>query len=169
MKKLFGILLILVVQSGLIYAQEKPLTIILLRHAEKENDGTKDPALSEKGKQFAQKISSVLAEVRIDAAYSTSYKRTNQTIAQLAAKNQVAVKTYDPSKSNELIREIERSGNKTIVISGHSNTVNLIYNLLIKDNPIKELGDDEYRKVFIITYDPAAPSKSTALKLDLNP
>lgn len=168
LKNLVGLILILgLFQSFSLSAQDKPITVILLRHAEKLPEG-KDPDLSPKGQEFAVRLIKVFSNIKIDAAYTTAYKRTAQTITPLAEQNQLKLITYDPTKSNELVKQIEESGSSTVLIAGHSNTVNLVYNALIKDKKIEALGDDEYRKVFIIYYYPKNPSLSRAVKLDLN-
>ncbi|MES2830170.1 MAG: phosphoglycerate mutase family protein [Bacteroidota bacterium] len=156
-----------VFQSFTLSAQEKPITIILLRHAEKLPEG-KDPDLSPKGQEFATKLTKIFSDNKIEAAYTTAYKRTSQTITPLAEQNQLKLITYDPTKSTDLVKKIEASGSSTVLIAGHSNTVNLVYNELIKDKNIEALGDDEYRKIFIIYYFPKNPTLSRAIKLDLN-
>jgi 2,3-bisphosphoglycerate-dependent phosphoglycerate mutase len=169
MKRLLSIVFFFfMLHIGGLYAQERPITVILMRHAEKDNDGTKDPSLSAVGQEFAQKLTHVFAETKVDAVYSTPFKRTIQTVTPLANQSRVTVNTYDASKSQELMDKIEKSKEKTVVIAGHSNTIQLVFNTLIKSKQLQPLGDDEYRKVFIITYDPKEPGKSTWLKLDLN-
>ena len=168
LKNLIGLILILgLFQSFSLRAQDKPITVILLRHAEKLPEG-KDPDLSPKGQEFAVRLTKIFSDIKIDAAYTTAYKRTAQTITPLAEQNQQKLITYDPTKSNELVKKIEESGSSTVLIAGHSNTVNLVYNALIKDKKIEALGDDEYRKVFVIYYYPKNQSLSRAVKLDLN-
>lgn len=169
MKRLLLIFLLAVPLCSL-YAQSKSLTIVLLRHAEKANDGTKDPGLSPAGTAFAKKLTQVFRETKVDAIYSTGYKRTIETVLPLAEKNQLKVITYEAGKSAGLLKEIlaEQPGLGTIVIAGHSNTVDQIFNSVITAQPIKALEEKEYNKVFILSYDPENPGKSSFIKLDLN-
>ncbi|HMI04562.1 MAG TPA: hypothetical protein VK541_18875 [Pedobacter sp.] len=70
--------------------------------------------------------------------------------------------------SANLLPGILQAGISTIVIAGHSNTVDQIFNSVMKKQPIKALEETEYNKVFIITYDKKDPARSTYVKLDLN-
>ncbi|RZK80489.1 MAG: histidine phosphatase family protein [Pedobacter sp.] len=168
MKKLFFILVVAALfQSAVGLAQQKVVTVILLRHAEKMDDG-KDPELSNKGNQFAAMLAKLFADQKVDAVYTTAYKRTSATVKPLADENSITAINYDPAKSTDLVQAIEKSNNKTVVVVGHSNTINLVHNALIKDKKMQALGDDEYRKVFIIHYDKDNPANSTSMKLDLN-
>jgi len=168
MKKLIYLVLLLTLFSSLaVFAQQKPVTIILLRHAEKLPDG-KDPELSSKGLEFAQRLAKIFAENTVNAAYTTHYKRTMETITPLAALSRLKFIIYDPAKIDQLVKMLGTHGGQTVLIAGHSNTVNTIHNALFNNTKMQPLGEDEYRKVFIITYYPGDPSKSTSLKLDLN-
>ena len=163
----FSVLLFAFFQSAASLAQVGNVTVILLRHAEKISEG-KDPELSEKGKEFAEKLAKVFAADKVDAVYTTAYKRTAATVKPLADKNGLTLVNYDPAKSNDLVQTIEKSQGKVVVVVGHSNTINLVYNALIRGKKMEALGDDEYRKVFIINYNKNNPAESSALKLDLN-
>jgi len=168
MTKLFHLLLcITLLSSSYAIAQDKPVTIILLRHAEKLSEG-KDPELSAKGLDFAKRLAKIFAENKINAAYTTHYKRTMETIAPLAAIGRLKYILYDPAKIDQLVETLHAKGGQTILIVGHSNTIDVLHNTLSNDKKIQPLGEQEYRKVFIITYYPGDPSKSTSIKLDLN-
>ncbi|RZK70279.1 MAG: histidine phosphatase family protein [Pedobacter sp.] len=168
MKKSFYLIIILIcLQSVFVFAQSSQFTMILLRHAEKENDKSKDPSLSAEGRQFSQKLAAVFKETKINAVYSTSYKRTTETVEPLAEQNKLTVINYDPAKPKELLEKIRRSGDQVVVVAGHSNTIQLVFNALTKSE-MAALNEDEYRKVFIIYGDLLDPVKSRYVKLDLN-
>ncbi|CAB4883817.1 MAG: histidine phosphatase family protein [Actinobacteria bacterium] len=61
-----------------------PAEILLVRHALPEPDGTKDPGLGAIGIGQAQRLAAWLADVRIDAVYSSHLKRAVQTATPLA-------------------------------------------------------------------------------------
>ena len=65
-------------------AQDDITTLILVRHAEKVDD-SRDPELSDMGKQRAEKLAQVLGSQSIDAIYSTDYIRTKDTCAPVSA------------------------------------------------------------------------------------
>ena len=167
MKKLFLLLLLFGLSARMLSAQEKPVVILLMRHAEKATTGGADPDLSEKGKGFAAMLSTHFAELKVDAVYSTNYKRTIQTVTPLAVKNGVEVKVYDAGKSAELVKRIADSQAQVVVVSGHSNTINLVFNELVKSTQIQALSDEEYGKVFVIYYNKANPANSAFVKLSL--
>ena len=77
-------------------------TLILVRHAEKDNDGTKDPGLTDEGKDRANQLVSILRETQINAIYSTNFKRTMSTIQPLAQAKGLAITTDDPMKGEEM-------------------------------------------------------------------
>ncbi len=162
------VLLFLILHTGFAYAQDMPVTVILLRHAEKADDGTKDPPLSIKGEEFSQKLAEILKETKINTVYSTGYKRTTQTVTPLAKRNELSVVKYNPDNPKELLERIKRSGDRIVVVVGHSNTVQLVFNLLVSETQIPALSDDEFRKVFIIYSDFKEPLNSRYIKLDLN-
>ncbi|RZM11167.1 MAG: hypothetical protein EOO88_47270 [Pedobacter sp.] len=99
MKKLLLFLLLCTLSVVELHAQQKPTIVLLMRHAEKATSGGADPELSDKGKEFADRLNLHFSELRIDAVYSTNYKRTRQTVEPLAKRSALEIKTYDPSKS----------------------------------------------------------------------
>jgi len=149
----------LLLLSGLVFSlssgQEKDsLTtkVIVIRHAEKVNDGTKNPSLSEAGHHRAKRLSDMLSEVRIDQAYTTSYKRTNQTLTPLCEAKNIEIKTYDARNTAFMEEVIKNSKGKTIIIAGHSNTIPNLINKLIKEEKYSEIDEDDYGKMWILTF-----------------
>jgi len=134
-------------------AQELPVSkIILVRHAEKANDDPRDPSLSEKGKQRAALLAGLLKDVPVDAFYATPYKRTTETIAVLAEANKKEVLKYNPMDKNGITALVQANRGKTIVISGHSNTVPPMVNSLIGKNEYPLMDDSDYGKIWILVF-----------------
>ena len=77
-------------------------SIYLIRHAEKDRSDkeNKDPELTEKGKQRAERWAEVLGLSKMDAVYSTNYQRTLQTAAPTAMRNGLEIQTYEPNNLN---------------------------------------------------------------------
>jgi phosphohistidine phosphatase SixA len=96
-------------------------TFILVRHAEKA-DGSDDPELSEAGKARAQRLAEVLSKTSIQAIYSTSYKRTRDTVSPLAKAKGLEVIAYEAKKADPIEKILKDHVGGTVVISGHSNT-----------------------------------------------
>ncbi len=133
-------------------AQEKKevTTLILVRHAEKADDGTRDPQLTEAGKARAGELVKLLRETPIDAIYTTPYNRTRETVAPLAVVKGIALKEYKPHDWEVLKKIIEENKGKTIVMVGHSNTTPWVAGVL-SGNEYPDWKDDDYNNVLIIS------------------
>jgi len=129
-------------------AQDK--TIILVRHAEKADATSQDPALSAEGKQRAERLIKTIGKYKPGAFYSTNFKRTRETVAPLAAKRKKQVETYDARKPNDLIDAIMKSKVKRHLVAGHSNTIPGLANALGKKDLFKNLDESEYGAIWII-------------------
>lgn len=140
-------------ESSDLFAQHRKLTVILLRHAEKdlsEGADTANPELSAAGNLRAQKLVEIINKYQPDAIYSSDYIRTRATVRPLARKKKMMTQIYDPQNLNQM-RDLIVSGKiKRIVVVGHSNTTPALANLLIKQDKYKNLAESEYDKIWII-------------------
>ena len=133
-------------------AQSKK-TIILVRHAEKDASQTadpNDPDLSPEGRQRAERLLDKVKKYRPGAVYSTDFKRTRQTVEPIAKRRKKEIQTYDARTQQALVDEILKSKTKRFVIAGHSNTVPLLANLLVKKELFKPLQESEYGTIWLI-------------------
>lgn len=128
----------------------QPTTIVLVRHAEKALDGTDNPALSERGQSRALALAFALKDFRFDEVYSTPFKRTRETVAAIAASNQLTTIDYE-AHHEAFVGSLFEKGKKMILISGHSNTIPALVNQLIGEDRFKNLEDWEYDYLFIAT------------------
>jgi len=126
-------------------------TFILIRHAEKGDDGTKDPDLNEKGLKRAESLVILLKKTKIDAIYSTSLKRTKNTVAPLSKARNISVQSYNAFKAEEIDTMIKKYKGGTIIVVGHSNNIPWIANYLTGNKTYKDFEDDEYENLFIVT------------------
>lgn len=149
--KLF-VLSVFVIVSGLaVHAQDPALTtFILVRHAEKGNDGTNNPPLSEEGEQRARALAQLLSETKIDAIYSTPYHRTLNTVRPLAAEKGLELLTYEP-KDEQMDRLLEKHKGKTVLISGHSNTTPWVANYFLGKEVYPNFDDADYDNILILS------------------
>jgi broad specificity phosphatase PhoE len=131
--------------------------IIVVRHAEKSNDDTKDPTLSEEGTVRANKLAVLLKDSHLNAVYTTQYKRTQQT--GLPAANQAGVKlqirevTKENTKTytSDLLKDIQnKHRGETVLIVGHSNTVPEIVKHL-SNVDVTPIGENEFDRLYVIT------------------
>ncbi len=126
-------------------------TFILVRHAEKGDDGTKDPDLTETGNARAKRLAFLLGKTQVDAIYSTTYKRTRHTVAPLATSKGISVTEYDAFKAEAIDKMLNKHHGGTVVISGHSNNIPWIANYLTGEQTYKDFADTEYENVLIVT------------------
>lgn len=139
--------------NTVIVAQDRELTVILVRHAEKETSemaDKADPALTPEGRERAQRLVKKIGKYRPGAFYSTDYKRTRDTVIPLAEKRNKKVQIYDARQPQELIEHIMQSKTKRFVIAGHSNTIPGLANLITKKELFKNLDDSEYTVIWLI-------------------
>jgi broad specificity phosphatase PhoE len=145
-------------------AQTTSTTYILLRHAEKGDDGTKDPELSEAGKHRAELLTKMLGKQKIDVIYSTPLKRTRNTVAPLALAKGLTIRDYDPSHLPDVLGEAQKFKGGTIVICGHSNTTPALLNLITGNKEeFKTFDDTDYGNLIIVSVTQGSAPKITWL------
>ncbi|QQS40426.1 MAG: histidine phosphatase family protein [Acidobacteriota bacterium] len=130
-------------------AEQKPLVVFLVRHAEKTDDG-KDPELSEAGKARTEVLAETLKSSDIEHVHSTDFIRTRDTAAPVAKAEGVEVEKYDPKDLAGFAKKLKETGGRHLVV-GHSNTTPELAKLLGGDpgTAIDEKG--EYDRLYIVT------------------
>jgi 2,3-bisphosphoglycerate-dependent phosphoglycerate mutase len=129
----------------------EPNWFYLVRHAEKVEDGTQDPDLTDKGKNRSALLYEMLKENPPAVIYSSPFKRCILTVQPLADSLGLEVTMYDPSDSPKLMDEIfEKHSGKSVLIVGHSNTIPGIANLLLWENKYPNLDESDYDKLFVV-------------------
>ncbi len=134
--------------------QDQSTTLYLVRHAEKEENNTmqnqnEDPPLTLEGEQRAEKLKKLLADVSIDAVYSTSYQRNMNTVEPLAIDKNLSIQNYEWHQWSPMIEEILVSyQGKTVVICGHGDNLLPMIEYLDGKRPQESLGTHEYDKIF---------------------
>lgn len=123
--------------------------IYVVRHAEKEIGGI-DPNLSPIGYDRADALKSVLLDKKIKQIYSTNTKRTIQTATPLSNALNIPVNKYEPVPDNKFLDSIQSTKKNTLIV-GHSNTVDDIINGFTGEKKMKDLEDQTYNRLFIIT------------------
>ncbi len=157
MKKLFLISGILLLALN-VFAQsaESPAsetTLIFVRHAEKMDDGTRNPHLNEEGKTRATRLANILLkEHNVTAVYSTPYYRTLETASPIADSMGLEIKEYGLDDPKALVQSIiDTNKGETALIVGHSNTTPLLVNLSIGQQQFEQLDEKAYGDIFIVT------------------
>ncbi len=156
MKLIFSILfalLIFVSTTDNLFAQYRKLTVILMRHAEKdisEEADTANPELSAAGKSRAEKLVALAGKYQPDAIYSTDYIRTRSTVRPLARRRRMMTQIYDPRNLSQM-RDLILSGKvKRLVVVGHNNTTPALVNMLLGEDKYKMLPESEYSKIWVV-------------------
>lgn len=131
-------------------------TIILVRHAEKAAFPADDPGLSEAGKQRAAELARQLVDADviagIDAIYSTSYRRTEETVQPVATALNLPITPYDDSNTETIMDEIVREHKgKIVLVVGHSNTVPALIGNMGASKNVPEIGKYEYDNIYIVS------------------
>ncbi|HAI36911.1 MULTISPECIES: SixA phosphatase family protein [unclassified Maribacter] len=134
-------------------------TFYLIRHAEKDrsNPDDADPELTQQGLGRAMHWAEILADVELDAIYSTDYNRTSMTAAPTSVKQNIDVQYYDPTLID--IAQFKRENlNKNVLIVGHSNTTPEFVNKLIDEQKFYSIDDSENGTLFIVKITNGTPS-----------
>jgi broad specificity phosphatase PhoE len=132
-------------------------TIVLVRHAEKANDHSTDPALSPTGQARAMALAAALKDANVAAIYSTPFKRTKATAEPVAKRFGLPV-TERNSTATALAQEVlAHHGGKVVLIVGHSNTVpDLVKSL--SAHRVRAFTESEFDRIFIITRPRSGPA-----------
>ncbi len=140
-------------------------TLILIRHAEKQ-DG-RDPDLSERGRERAEVLAGLLQAAGVTRIFATEYKRTQQTVAPLAAAQGVEVESYAAREPGAFADAMSEDGGGVVVAAGHSNTVPAIARALgveLRDLDDRGFFDEsEYERVVILTLHAAGDGPMRAI------
>ena len=146
------ILIVFAIAASLsVSAQQKLTTFILLRHAEKVDDGSKNPDLTEEGKKRAEHLVPLLKNTPIQAIYATSFIRTRETVGPLAKARSQRIAEYEAFKPEAIDKILNDFGGGTVLICGHSNNIPWIANYLTGVEKFKNFDDNDYGNVLIIT------------------
>ena len=125
-------------------------TFILIRHAEKGDDGTQDPDLKAEGNARAEKLASMLKDTHLAAIYSTNYKRTKNTVKLIAQMKDLEIQTYEAHNPEVIEKMIEQHRGEIVLVSGHTNTTPWTANLLLGKEMYDEYDESEYGIILIV-------------------
>ena len=126
-------------------------TFYFIRHAEKDRSDPEniDPELSQKGLGRAMHWAEILADVSLDAVYTTDFERTAMTAAPTSIKNDIKVQFYDPETLNIEQFKVDNLG-KNVLIVGHSNTTPNFVNKMIGEDKYSDIEDTDNGSLFIV-------------------
>lgn len=136
-------------------ASTEGVAFVVVRHAEKASDGSKDPPLTSVGLQRAQRLAQLLADTPLSAVYATEYRRTQQTAQPSASARRLTVRPYEAEQSATEFAAMLRSAHPhgEVLVVGHSNTVPGIVAALCGCT-VAPIGDDDYGNVYRVRFGP---------------
>ena len=131
-------------------AQALPVTVFVVRHAEKGPE-LPDPSLTEAGQHRAAELARALTDAKITALYTTEFKRTQETLAPLAAATGVTPVHLLARDVDALIASIQSlpPGSRAVVAT-HSNLVHVIVQRLTGVT-MPQLTDLDYDRLVVVT------------------
>lgn len=153
LKVCIALLTIFVITPGFSFAfQTEPTTLIFVRHAERAEDGTRNPPISEEGIKRAINLYAALSEFEVKGIYSTPYKRTRMTATPTADSLGLEIQEYGFDAISEFIAGlIEEHAGYTVLIVGHSNTTPALTNMVLGEEKFEQLEETDYGDMFIVT------------------
>ncbi|HJM57686.1 MAG: hypothetical protein CMJ98_03560 [Planctomycetes bacterium] len=135
----------------------EPVTVIALRHAEKNLADRRDPELTERGQARSRALARLLQGAGVTHLFSTDTRRTRQTLEPLATALKLKVEAYSPADLNAFVQQLAQlPAGSVAVVSGHSNTTpGLVLALggrvedLVSLRGTPALEDSEYDRLFV--------------------
>jgi broad specificity phosphatase PhoE len=148
-RRLFLALALLAPLSSLA-AQDAPLTVFLVRHAEKGSENP-DPSLTAAGRRRADELARVLKDAHVTALFASEFKRTQETLAPLAQATGLVPMLVNAGKMDDLVAMLRAlpAGSRAVVAS-HSNLVHLIVERL-SGQKVPPLTDLDYDRMVVVT------------------
>jgi len=130
---------------------ETPITVFLVRHAEKQTN-VADPPLTEAGRDRAELLAGVLADADITAIFTSQYNRTQETAAPIAKRLGLSVAVVPAKDLGALLSKVRAlpPGARALIV-GHSDTVPALAHRLTGAR-VAELTDADYDRLYVATF-----------------
>jgi len=105
-------------------APAAPVTVFLVRHAEKAAEGGENPGLSERGRARAEALATLLSQAHVTHLFSSEFKRAAETLAPLVRRTGLEVETIPAKDAARQLRALrDLPAGSVAVVAGHSNTI----------------------------------------------
>jgi len=153
----------------------KPITVFLIRHAEREDEPRQDPPLTKDGIARSQALARLLSGAGIKAIFTSQFNRTKQTAEPLATKLGLTVTPFSlklsPSNPRQIAEEstaevtnkiLEHAGQSVLVV-GHSNSIPDVIKMLGSDT-VPTIDERKFDDLFIVTVYAKGKAKVVQLK-----
>jgi broad specificity phosphatase PhoE len=140
-------------------------TVILVRHAEKASQADDSP-LTAAGTERANELVRVLAGVKVDAIYTTQFRRVQDTATPIATALGITptVRNTGATYAADLAKHIrDTHAGQTVLVVGHSNTTIAVMKALGATD-VAAMPESEYDNLFVLTDVDGAAPKVVALR-----
>jgi phosphohistidine phosphatase SixA len=124
-------------------------SVYLVRHAEKQSGGERDPVLTEAGQHRAEQLANWFQDKAIKDIWSSDYHRTRDTVKPLLSSHGLELMLYDPRDLPALSAKLLNNQNNALVV-GHSNTTPELARLLC-DCVIGDMDESEYDRLIVVS------------------
>lgn len=123
--------------------------LYLIRHAEKQLDGSSDPGLTEAGKHRSEQLAKWFQDKDIEDIWSSDYRRTRDTANPLLIQSGLELSLYDPDVQTVLVKHLLDRQHNALVM-GHSNTIPELARLLCQC-AITAMDESEHDRMIVIS------------------
>lgn len=151
--------IVILVAASLAAAPHPVTTVILVRHAEKASQEDDSP-LTAAGMERAKELARVLAGVKVDAIYTTQFRRVQDTAVPVAEALGLTpiVRNTGATYATDLAKHIlSENRGKTVLVVGHSNTTIAVLKALGASD-VTPMPESQFDNLFVLTdVDGAAP------------
>ena len=138
--------------------------IYLVRHAEKELDGSKDPDLTETGRKRAENLAAMLRSADIKRIFCTDYLRTRKTAVPMNEIVGTEMELYDPKALEALAQQLLELEDNALVVGHSDTTTDLVDHLGGKAGPpIVETW--EYDRLYLVQTENGKVTRTILLHL----
>ena len=140
-------------------SQSNATVVYLVRHAEKVDD-SRDPALSEAGRERAALLAEMLRDAGLTRLHSTDLERTRETAAPIARQSGLVVQLYDGQDLEGFAARLRATPGRHFV-SGHSDTTPMLVRLLGGES--SDIPDPEYDRLYVLTLEPGGGASTVLI------
>jgi len=123
--------------------------VVIVRHAERDNNDPKDPDITATGRTRAEILAKMLKNAGISAIFVTEFRRTQETAAPLSKSIGVTPIVVGGKDTSALMAKLDQVTGNALVVA-HGNTIPDIVKALGIDASI-QIPDEDYSDLFVVT------------------